>query len=444
FLEGAESAIYRIRNHPGLTFWCGGNEFDPDDKGSKIVIDSLGALLKQLDPQREFHRASPYMGDDHYWGVWHGQQPYTAYRVVRPFRSEAGINAPPVWENYKKFTPKDLVWPPDTVFIEYHGENNVNYMHVKKMLRYADEFGESPNMKELIMKSQLYQALANEFDLEFCRSNKFRNSGFLVWQYDDIWPCLSWSIVDWYGTPKASYYFMKRGARPVHISGDYERYLWKAGETFKGDIYLLNDEWEAVKKHSYKAKILDYKGNILAEKSGPANMEANSSVKVDQIDYSIPDSFSGKMFFFSVELFDKSGRKISDAMYPIAVSNDGNLENYKAIFAKMNEMPEVGLNVESATPGIKFDNSGNSTVHLKISNPGENLAYFVRTRMKEVPGSVRTEYSDNYISLLPGESKTITVKLTGADVKELPGEVDFVISGYNCAEQDLPVKVAAE
>jgi len=98
-----------------------GNEFDPDDKGSKAVIDSLSELLKKFDPQRDFHRASPYMGDDHYWGVWHGLEPYTKYRILRPFRSEAGLNAPPVLENYLKFTPQNLLWPPDTTFIEYHG-----------------------------------------------------------------------------------------------------------------------------------------------------------------------------------------------------------------------------------------------------------------------------------------------------------------------------------
>ena len=269
FLEGAESAILRIRNHPSLTFWCGGNEFDPDDKGSKTVIDALAELLAKKDPQREFHRASPYMGDDHYWGVWHRMEPYTRYRVVRPFRSEAGINAPPVWENYRRFTPESFLWPPDSTYVEYHGESNIRFTHLKKSLRYANEFGESSTM-ELITKGQLYQALGNEFDMEFCRSNKFRNSGFLVWQYNDIWPCLSWSIVDWYGTPKPSYYFMKRASRPIHISADYERYLWSAGETFKTDIYLLNDTQNPLNRLTFHAKLIRCDGEILSEKSGSA------------------------------------------------------------------------------------------------------------------------------------------------------------------------------
>ena len=260
FLEGAAAAVLRLRNRPSLTFWCGGNEFDPDDEGSKAVIDALDALLKRLDPQREFHRASPYLGDDHYWGVWHGKQPYTRYRVVRPFRSEAGVNAFPALESYLRFTPEALRWPADETFVEYHGEYNTRFHHLTKLRRYADEFGAPRSLADLVAKSELYQALANAFDLEFCRANKFSNSGLLVWQYNDIWPAVSWSIVDWYGTPKASYYFQKRAARPVHVSADYERYLWKAGETFAADVHLLDDGDTPVRGATWRARILDVQG----------------------------------------------------------------------------------------------------------------------------------------------------------------------------------------
>ena len=258
------------------------------------------------------------MGDDHYWGVWHEMEPYTNYHVVRPFRSEAGINAPPVLENYLKFTPQDLLFPPDSTFIEYHGESSTNFQHMRKMMRYADEFGESSNISDLITRSQLYQALGNEYDMEFCRSNKFKNSGFLVWQYNDIWPCLSWSIVDWYGTPKPAYYFMKRASRQVHISADFERYLWASGETFKTNIYLLNDTQEPVKGFSYTAKLIDCQGKIITEKSGLAETAENSSAKINGLEFNIPKSFKGKSFFISAELKTPDGIKISDAMYPIA------------------------------------------------------------------------------------------------------------------------------
>ena len=440
FLEGAESAILRLRNHPSLTFWCGGNEFDPDDKGSKAVIDDLDALLRRCDPVREFHRASPYMGDDHYWGVWHRMEPYTKYRVVRPFRSEAGINAPPVLENYIKFTPKNLLWPPDTTYVEYHGESNVHFTHLRKLMRYANEFGESSNMDELIKRSQLYQALGDEFDMEFCRSNKFKNSGFLTWQYNDIWPCISWSIVDWYGTPKPSYYFMKRASRPIHISADFERYIWNTGETFKTDIFLLNDTQSPVKGLIFIAKIIDGDGKILADKSGFAEIDANNSKKISGIELKIPETMKGKTFFVSAELKDTSGNKISDAFYPIAVSKTGNLEEFNNIFSEINQMPNAALKIEQANSELTLKN-GNGNSKLLISNTTEKLAFFARVRMIEESESLRTSYSDNYISLLPGETKSITISLENTALKTVPAKVHFEVSGWNCPAQSIELKV---
>ncbi len=431
FLEGAQAAVLRLRNHPSLTFWCGGNEFDPDDRGSKAVIDALGALLKENDPQREFHRASPYLGDDHYWGVWHRKEPYTAYRVVRPFRSEAGINAPPVAENFRRFTPEPLRWPLDQTYVEYRGESNVRFAHLDKLRRYADEFGPAASLDDAITEAQLYQALGNAFDLEFCRAHKFRNSGFLVWQYNDIWPCLSWSVVDWYGTPKPAYYFLKRAARPVHISADYARYLWKAGEEFAADLYLLNDAETPVAGATFTAKLLDRRGATLAELSGPAEAGANRSAKVGAIRYLIPPAMAGKSFFVSVELSANPGGRISEALYPIAVSRTGNLEDFANIFADLRGMPPVTLTLASAAAG--------ASRQIEVANSTANLAYFVRLRLAEESATVKPRFSDNYLSLLPGARATVTVDVALEPGTPSPAKLHVEVSGWNCAPQTIEI-----
>ena len=442
FLEGAKSAALRLRNHPSLTFWCGGNEFDPDDSGSKTVIDALEALMANLDPGREFHRASPYKGDDHHWGVWHGQQPYTAYRVARPFRSEAGVNTFPVAEDYAKFTPESGLWPLDTTYVEYHGEYNTRFEHLKKLMRYADEFGPSTSIHDAIQKSELYQALANSFNMEYCRSHKFQNSGLLIWQYNDIWPCVSWSMVDWYGTPKPSYFYQKRASRPLHISADYERYAWKAGETFAADINLLNDTEDPVKECTYEAKLITVRGKTLAEKSGPARTGANSSSKIGRIEFGIPGEMAGKTIFVSVSLKAADGSAVSDALYPIAVTGAGNAEGYADIFAGMGSMPPAVVGVTPARPEITMEKSARGSCDLTLSNPSDKLAFFIRVRLLEESETLRTGYSDNYVSLLPGESKGVSVTLQSTKPESLPSRLRFEISGWNTPVQTVDVNVA--
>jgi beta-mannosidase len=434
FLDGAESAVLRLRNHPSLAFWCGGNEFDPDDQRSKAVVDSLGTLLERRDPQREFHRASPYMGDDHYWGVWHGQEPYTAYRVVRPFRSEAGISAAPVLEDYRRFTPETQRWPLDAAYVEYHGESNAHHEHLRKLLRYAGEFGEPAGLEDFIRKGQLYQALGDAFDLEFCRSNKFKNSGFLVWQYDDIWPAISWSIVDWYGTPKAAYYFLKRAARPLHVAVDFPRYVWKPGETFAANAYVLNDTEAVVSSGTVAARLLDVSGGTLANRTAPARAEANRSARVATISYEIPQEASGRTFFASVELKDDEGRLVSDVLYPIAVSASS---GYEGIFAEMTRMPAAAPKVEVVRVDPGSDATAAARVSVRLSNPSTHLAFFVRLRMLEESDALRTSYSDNYVSLLPGASRTIEALVEAHENR--PDKVHFEVSGWNSPAQEVEV-----
>jgi len=437
FLEGARAAILRLRNRPSLTFWCGGNEFDPDDTGSKAVIDALGALLSDLDPAREFHRASPYMGDDHYWGVWHGREPYTKYRVVRPFRSEAGMNTFPVAESYRRFTPPDLLWPPDQTFVEYHGENNTRFQHLQKLMRYADEFAPATSIGDLIRKSQLYQALANSFDMEFCRANKFRNSGLLIWQYDDIWPAISWSLVDWYGAPKPSYYFQKRASRPRHVSADYERYLWRAGETFAATIHLLNDDaLTPLSEAVWRARILDVSGHTLADVRGTATVPAGGAAPVGRIELPLSEDLRGRSLFVAVELRAGDGARLSEALYPIAVSASSKLDDYGHIFADLDRLPPAELQLEPGS-GVTVDAAGVRRASVRLSNPTGGLAYFVRARLADEARELRASYSDNYLALLPGESKTIEVSVEapsagGPQAASSPWRL--VVSGWNVPE----------
>ena len=435
FLEGAGSAVYRLRNNPSLTFWCGGNEFDPDDTGSKDVIDALGDLLAKLDPSREFHRASPYKGDDHAWGVWHNQEPYTNYRVVRPFRSEAGVNAYPVPENYARFTPKAYQWPLDTVFTEYHGEYNTRFLHLKKLMRYADEFGPSTSTDDVIRKSDLYQALGNSFDLEYCRSHKYQNSGLLIWQYNDIWPCISWSMVDWYGTPKPSYYFQKRAARPVHIAADYERYIWKAGEKFRADVYLLNDTPSPVDGASYTARLFDMESNVIAAATGKADAGADASAKIGRIEYVLPKAMAGKSFFVSVELTGSDGKEISDAIYPIAVSKTGDLGDFRGILADVGSLPEAALK-EKWGP-VHETAGGVRKFTVDVTNPTGKIAYCVRLSLEGESAHYQSSYSDNFISLLPGQTKSIDVTVEGKPASG--GALTIDVSAWNCPRNSVSI-----
>lgn len=441
FLEGARANILRIRNRPSLCMYCGGNEFDPDNIGSKTIVDSLEQLIRQLDPTREFHRASPYKGDDHYWGVWHGKEPYTNYRIVRPFRSEAGMNTFPVIENYRKFTPKEKLWPCDEIYIEYHGENRGKYNHLQKLERYADEFGKSKSIEEFIQKSQLAQAIANAFNMEFCRINKFRNSGLLYWQFNDTWPCISWSLVDWYGSPKPAYYFVKQASQPIHVAADFEKYLWQPGEKFSADIFLLNDNSQPASEIKYNTFLVTVDGTKLAECFGLASAPANKTQPIDQLSWIVPDSFIGKTLLLVNQYFQKNQSSPSTNIYPMAVSEQKDKLVYENIFSELNHLPEVKLNTELSTIFFSYNKKAKNFLALKISNPSQFIGFFIKIKFEHEPDFFYAIYEDNYFSLLPGESKQVKIELVLRTDLANTIQSKFEISGWNCAQVKLPIDI---
>lgn len=437
FSQAARAALRRIRNHPSLTYYCGGNEFDPDAAGVKDLIDILAEVVQAEDPDREFHRASPYMGDDHFWAVWHRFAPYTDYRRVRPFRSEAGLNAMPVLENYRKFTPQEKLWPIDKYWLEYRGSYQINFSHLPKQNRYANEFGVSTNIADYIRRSQLAQSLADAFNIEFCRSKKFQNSGVLIWQFNDAYPCASWSLVDWYGTPKPSYYYVKRACRLVHVAADFETYLWKPGQTFKANLSLLNDMEQPQAGIKVESILLDVFGQVLDRYEVTAAVPANSSRTFFTHSWNIPVSFEGRIFMLAVRLQDAKGQFLSEILYPMAVRtttpvvptaeqaqdrNFNKFEHFQNIFEELQKLPRVEPRLD-----CKIDKG--HTITVIITNPGTSVLFDARLKLAGEDDTFRASYDDNCLNLLPGESRTIIISIQPGGV--LPEKIRLSLEGWN-------------
>jgi hypothetical protein len=195
-----------------------------------------------------------------------------------------------------------------------------------------------------------------------------------------------------------------------------------------------------LKGYTYISKLINCEGKVLAEKSGIAESGSNSSVKIGEIEYKIPESMKGNTFFVSVELKDKLNEKISDALYPIAVSRTDNTEDYNNIFSNINSMPKLTLDIKHVYSTLTVDKAGIDSCFLKVTNPYEIPAFFIRVRMIEESDMLRTTYSDNYISLLPGENKSIAVKVECNTQKSLPKMIHFEVSGLNCSPQKIEIK----
>ncbi len=239
FVRAECSAIVRaLRNHPSLVVWCGGNEFSI--RRNRAIVNTLRAVVEEHDGTRPFKPASPYRDESHNWRVWHRRANLRDYRKdTTPFLSEFGLQSLPNLESLQKFLPADALTVPHALWVYHRAE-------LKKLLRYAQSpisnlQSPIPNLQSLIFSTQRAQSHALQIAIEHLRRRKPRATGVAVWQFNDCWPSISWSVVDYYGVPKRAYWTLQRVYAPLLASFEYDLRPRRAGDVVRGTLWLVND-----------------------------------------------------------------------------------------------------------------------------------------------------------------------------------------------------------
>ena len=233
--------VRRLRHHACLGLWCGNNEMEtqtldgiwkPSEKQKcdyiKLFEYIIPEIVKKEDPQAFYWPSSPSSGgsfdnpwdedrgDTHYWDVWHGEKPFTAYRQYRfRYLSEFGFQAFPALKTVETFTvPEDR-----NVFSRVMEMHQRNRAANGKILTYlAQTYLYPKDFDSLLYTSQLLQADAIRYGVEHFRRHRGRCMGAVVWQLNDNWPVASWAGIDYYGRWKALHYAECRMFAPVMIS----------------------------------------------------------------------------------------------------------------------------------------------------------------------------------------------------------------------------------
>lgn len=233
--------IRRLRSHACISLWCGNNELETQyeslvwPQSKKQYYDYIHLyeyiipkIVKEEDPDTFYWPSSPSsggnyensqaenVGDTHYWGVWHGNEPFTAYRSHHyRFLSEFGFQSFPALQTVKRFTVEE----DRNIFSRVMELHQRNTAANGKIINYLSKTFLFPkNFDEMLYSSQLLQADAIRYGVEHFRRFRGTCMGTVVWQLNDIWPVASWASVDYYGNWKALQYAEKRMFAPVLLS----------------------------------------------------------------------------------------------------------------------------------------------------------------------------------------------------------------------------------
>ena len=327
------------------------------------------------------------------------------------FNSETGPGAqvPPIG-SIKRMIYKDSLWPPTNAEWKYHmGRNEFhNLKHYNAALH--ARYGETKDLQEYAMKAQLlnYESIRPMFEAfaAYKSGNPHKNNvpatGVIQWMLNSAWPEFYWQLYDYYLMPTGAYFGAKKANRPLHVIYNYN----------DADLYLNNATLATENDMTVLAFVWDINSNLLSKQSFKVSIGPNQSKKIG--DLKLP-KISSTVYFVDMQLSDSSGKIVDENFYWLSKKPD--VLDYSKVewfytpvkkyadFKELNTMPKSAITV-SSEPLTK------GSMKVALSNTSNKISFFNQLTLESSKtGQAITPvyWQDNYISLLPHQTKTLIV-----------------------------------
>lgn len=439
-----EDMILRVRNHPSLIHFLGHDETFP----TETLDSSYKELIGKYTPERTYQPHSGAFEIENRFKtggtrtgtleLWTYATPSHYYKHKEDgawgFAQSGGIGgifAP--YESAKKMMNKEDLWPITSNTFSFHTVlQGTEYFDL--VLKSLDmRYGKASGIEEFLMKGQALNYESARGMYEAYARNKYDALGITTWKYDAAWPAaLTWQYVDWFLNVGGAYYGAKKACEPLHVQYSYD----------DQSVYVLNSFYKDFSDLKVTAKVYNFELDEVYSKSAIVCVDSDGKTEAFKIDF--PDKLS-KLFFVSLKLHTGSEEEISDNFYWLSTTPDtqGSKEDVRtgkgwgilkanpksfADFTSLNNIPKVKIDA-------KYDVEKNGTenivkVHLK--NVGEYLAFQIHlafTKGEDGDEISPTYWDDNYLSLLPGESKEIFARFSNKDLNN--SKLSLKIEGWN-------------
>jgi hypothetical protein len=436
FVKNVRSTILRIRNHPSLLLWTGGNE----GHARKELYDAMRESIITLDGTRPYIPCSS--GFAHLPDGWEGSYPDNlpsgAYsggpytwkdpkdyynRAVAAkdwvFKDETGIPSQPPYNIMPKIIP-NLVWDKKSPFPlndtwGYHdaatGNGRFDLYYEEMVKRY----GAPASMEDFCNKMQLMNAVGYQGIFEAAGHKLNDISGVMLWKLNAAFPSVVWQVYDWYLMPNAGYYFMQNAVEPVHIQLNLLNH----------DVLAINKTYKPLSDLTASVDIFDLSSRSIFHEEKKLSLGASEVTQALSVAKPLADA--NGVSFVVLNLKDKSGKVVSHNVYWLA--KDENCTSLTGM-APTDVMVSVVNSVKSKT---------DYNWSITVTNSTDKIAFFVRPQLMAGGNEVLPSFwSGSYFTLAPKESTSLTVS---CPVEQIGSDAPALkISGWNVPDQvlDLP------
>jgi hypothetical protein len=308
--------------------------------------------------------------------------------------------------------PAADLWPPGDDWT-YHNMHSywAGVSDMKSTFeRITTRYGAPTNLDDCCRKAQMLNYETYRAVIEGFNSRLWNDcSGLIIWMTHPSWPSLVMQIYTWDYDSNGSLFGAMKGAEPVHIQMSEP----------ECKIAVINHHFNPLVNATATATIYDLSGH--PEQSTNETLTANANACTDAFTLNWPATGT---HFVKLELRDNRGKLLSQNFYWHA-RDEHDLQ-------QLNSLPQVAVRGKwklRHSQGVPY-------VEGTIKNTSNTPAIEVRLTLRDAKTGLRilpAYYDDNYISLLPGESRNFRIEMRAG----APSAVNVTLDGWNITPSTL-------
>ena len=417
--ESLRTQLLRLRSHASLLMFAYGSDNAPPPRVEEIYLKviketgwpnpyvssatarptTIGPSGVKMTGPYDYVSPSYWLEDSQHGGAY-------------GFNTETSPGpAIPVIESIREMLPADKLWPINDAWELHAGGGQFKKFDIFNRALEA-RYGAPTGLDDYVEKSQLQIYDSERAMFEAYSQNKYKSTGVIQWMENNAWPSMIWHLYDWYLRPGGGYYGTKKACEPVHIQYSYN----------DGAIVVVNSTYQAHSRLKAKVTVLNF--DLTSKFSREATLDV------------APDSSSllltlpkieglSRTYFLKLDLGDSASRVLSRNFYWLSTTPDVNdfgnstwfstpLSSY-ADYKELGTLPRVRLDLAAHS----HSHGGEEATEVTVKNPSASLAFFVHLEVRKGKdgGDIHPiQWEDDYISLLPGESRQVTATYNAAEL----------------------------
>ena len=454
YLANVRDKILRFRNHPSIAIWCARNEGYPP----KEIDDALRTLLSELEPTRLYQPSSTAGHGVHSGGPYHWRTPREFYEVDAPFKTEIGSLSVPTLESIHGMMPQRDWEVIDDDWAQHDFAKGAQSGGEAYRTLITNRYGPLANLADFVRKSQLANYEAFRAMYEGRQAQMFHPAtAIITWMSNPAQASFVWQLYHHDLEPNSALFAVKKAGELVHIQLD------ESDGPSSNQIEVINNLPVALDGATALVTLYNLDGHIALQRQYDVAAPPSLVTSLGQLagpGQVAPPTPVSPIHFTRLELRDSTGKLLSSNFYwqadPEHPDDLTALDKLAPITleAKATRTTAAGnclLTVTLHNPGTQVALMAHLQLHRNITpgqnarttepdtqtNPTNPTATTGTTGATTQTGQSTTTdtrvlpvyYSDNYVSLVPGETRTITLEAAEAD---LHGDTPLIlIDGYN-------------